>query len=223
MPAKSKFSAEDIINAAFEIARSEGEENCSARAIAHRLKSSTMPIYSCLNSMRELEDAVIKKAVDVLIEYETRTRTGDVFLDMGIGYIMFAKNEKHLFRMLFLSEKRSDQGDSKKRFRQYILDALLKALTDFEPLEGFSEQERMGLIDRMWIFCHGLAMLLNNSVIEDVDEKQVAEMLLDVGIFIIQGERARAEIYSRSDVKRFLKLSGYEHLADRKGICFNLF
>jgi hypothetical protein len=223
MPAKSKFSAEDIVNTAFDIARSEGLEYCSARAIAHKLKSSTMPIYSCLNSMRELEQAVVKKAVDVLIEYETKARTGDIFLDMGIGYIMFAKNEKHLFRMLFISERKSGKEDTKKRFRKYILDALLNALNGFEPLEGFSEQERMGLIDRMWIFCHGLAMLMYNSIIENVDEKQVAEMLLDVGIFIIQGERRREEIFSRSDVKRFLKLSGFEHLGEGKGICFNLF
>jgi hypothetical protein len=223
MPAKSKFSAEDIINAAFEIARNEGEENCSARAIAQKLKSSTMPIYSCLNSMRELEEAVLKKAIDVLIVYETKTRTGDVFLDMGIGYIMFAKNEKHLFRMLFLSEKRSAREDAKKRFRQYVLGALLDALSGFEPMEGFSQEQRMGLIDRMWIFCHGLAMLLNNSIIDDIDEKQVSEMLLDVGIFVIQGERARGEIYERSDVRRFLKISGFGYLAEKKGISFNLF
>jgi hypothetical protein len=222
MPAKSKFTAEDIVNAAFDIARGEGVEYCSARAIAQKLKSSTMPIYSCLNSMRELEDAVLKKAIDVLIEYETKTRTGDVFLDMGIGYIMFAKNEKHLFRMLFLSERRSDQEDSKKRFRQYVLDALLEALSGFEPMEGFSEDQRMGLIDRMWIFCHGLAMLLNNSIL-DVGEKQVSEMLLDVGIFVIQGERNRGEIFARPDVRRFLDLSGFGYLAEQKGISFNLF
>ena len=101
MPVKSKFTAEDIIDAAFLIVRSEGAEKCSARAIAHELNSSTMPIYSCLSSMKELKEAVLKKALDLLISYETKVRTGDVLLDMGIGYIMFAKTEKHLFRMLF--------------------------------------------------------------------------------------------------------------------------
>jgi hypothetical protein len=223
MPAKSKFSAQDIINAAFEIARTEGEENCSARAIAQKLKSSTMPIYSCLNSMSELDEAVLQKAIEVLVEYETKSRTGDVFLDMGIGYIMFAKNEKHLFRMLFLSGKREGKEESKKRFREYILGALLEALKGFEPLEGFTEEQRMGLIDRMWIFCHGLAMLLNNAIIDDIDEKQVSEMLLDVGIFVIQGERARSEIYEKEDVRRFLTVSGFGYLSDQKGVRFNLF
>ncbi len=223
MPAKSRFSAEDIVNAAFEIARTEGEENCSARAIAQKLKSSTMPIYSCLNSMRELEEAVLKKAIDVLIAYETKSRTGDVFLDMGIGYIMFAKNEKHLFRMLFLSEKHTEREEAKKRFRKYVLDALLDALSGFEPMEGFSQEQRMGLIDRMWIFCHGLAMLLNNSIIDDIDERQVSEMLLDVGVFVVQGERTRGEVFARPDVKRFLEVSGFGHLSAQKGITFNLF
>jgi hypothetical protein len=35
MPVKSKFTAEDIIDAAFLIVRSKGAEKCSARAIAH--------------------------------------------------------------------------------------------------------------------------------------------------------------------------------------------
>lgn len=136
---------------------------------------------------------------------------------MGIGYIMFAKNEKHLFRMLFLSEKRGSKGNARKRFREYVLGALMNALSGFEPLEGFSEDQKMGLIGRMWIFLPRAAcMLLNNSIIDDIDEKQVSELLLDMGIFVIRGERARKKIYEHSDVQRFLTLSGFGYLAQQK-------
>jgi hypothetical protein len=168
MPVKSKFSAEDIIDAAFSIARIHGSGKFSARSIAGELKSSTMPIYSCLSSMRELEEAVLKKAIDLLITYETKRRTADVFLDMGIGYIMFAMEERHLFRMLFLSEKREGFEDTKKRFRTYIIDILLDKLSGFEPMEGYTREQKRALIHRMWIFTHGLAVLLNHSIIEDM-------------------------------------------------------
>lgn len=223
MPVKSKFSAEDIINAAFAISRSQGLENCSARAIAHKLKSSTMPIYSCLSSMRELEEAVIQKAVDLLIAYETKERTGDIFLDMGIGYIMFAKEEKHLFRMLFLTERGEGYEDTRKRFREYVVNTLLQRLSGFEPLNAFSEEQRRNLIDRMWVFTHGLAVLLNHSIIEDLEERQIAELLTDTGIFIILGERMRPQIYKDKEVKKFLKRSGFEYLCEQKGIDFKLF
>ena len=217
MPMKSKFTVDDIVDAAFSISREEGLDKCSARAIAHRMQSSTMPIYSCLSSMKELEDAVRKKAVDLLISYSTKDRTGNVFLDMGVGYIMFAKSEKHLFRMLFLSEATEEAIGLRKRFKEYVMTALLEKLTDFEPLKEFSEEQKRKLMDRSWVFNHGLAMLLNNSLIDDLDEKQVAELLMDNGIFMIVGERMRDKVYKSTDVKRFLKQSGFEYLCEQKG------
>jgi len=223
MPVKSKFTAEDIIDAAFLIVRSEGAEKCSARAIAHELNSSTMPIYSCLSSMKELKEAVLKKALALLISYETKVRTGDVLLDMGIGYIMFAKTEKHLFRMLFLSGSRGGSGDMRKRFNDYVVNALLQKLSGFEPLNDFSQEQKRNLLNRMWVFTHGLAVLLNNSIIKDLSERQIAEMIMDTGIFVILGERMKREIYVSPEVKTFLERSGYPHLGQRQAVDFDLF
>jgi AcrR family transcriptional regulator len=223
MPVKSKFTTEDIVDAAFLIARSQGADKCSARAIAHELNSSTMPIYSCLNSMKELEEAVLKKALDLLISYETKIRTGDVLLDMGIGYIMFAKTEKYLFRMLFLSGSREGSEDTRKRFNNYVVDALLQRLSGFDPLNDFSQEQKKNLLNRMWVFTHGLAVLLNNSIIRDLSEQQIAEMIMDTGIFVILGERMRREIYTSPEVKIFLERAGFPHLGERKAVDFDLF
>lgn len=223
MPVKNKFSSEDIISAAFAISREQGSENCSARAIANKLKSSTMPIYSSLSSMKELEEEVVKLSIELLISYQIKDRTGDVFLDMGIGYIMFAKMEKHLFRLLFLSENKEGDKDKRNRFKEYVVKSLLQKLNGFEPLKGFTDVQKRGLMERMWVFNHGLAMLLNYSIIDDLNEKQIAEMLLDTGIFVITGEGMREQVYKNKDVKRFLKKSGFEYLTDQKGVGFKLF
>lgn len=223
MPVKSKFTAEDIIDAAFSIARAHGSEKFSARSIASELKSSTMPIYSCLTSMKELEEAVLKKALDLLIAYETKSRTGDIFLDMGVGYIMFAMEERHLFRMLFLAEKREGFEDTKKRFRTYVIDILLDKLDDFEPMKEYTREQKRALIDRMWIFTHGLAVLLNHSIIDDLSEKQIADILTDTGIFIVMGERMRDEFYSTENVKGFLERTGFKHLNAFTAKDFELF
>jgi len=223
MPIKSRFAVEDIVDAAFRIVRREGFDKCSARSIAHELNSSTMPIYSCLSSMKELEKAVIKKALDLLISYETKVRTGDLFLDMGIGYIMFAKTEKHLFRMLFLSERKGASGDTRKRFNDYVMDALLEKLSGFEPLNVFSQERKRDLINRMWVFTHGLAVLLNHSIIRDLSEREITELIMDTGLFVIQGERTRKEVYASPEVQDFLKRAGFPDLAERRAADFDLF
>ncbi len=45
-------------------------------------------------------------AYAVLYEYQTAKRTGDVFLDMGIGYALFAKHERHIKGVQELKERR---------------------------------------------------------------------------------------------------------------------
>ena len=104
-----KFSADDIVEAAFRVIRKYGLEKFSARSIASELGSSTMPLYSGHRSMKDLEEAITKGATDLLLEYQTKERTGRGFLDMGVGYVMFAMEEKNLFRMMLFREP-GDEG-----------------------------------------------------------------------------------------------------------------
>ncbi len=101
MPAKGSFTREMFIDAAFKIVRSKGREKLSARSLAKELKCSTMPIYSYLKSMKSLDRQLGEKAIDVLLGYQTTPRTGQAFFDMGFGYVLFARQEKNLFRYLF--------------------------------------------------------------------------------------------------------------------------
>ena len=55
MTSKVKYTHENIVEAAFQVVRSDGIEKLSARAIAKQLNSSTMPIYHHIKSMKNLE------------------------------------------------------------------------------------------------------------------------------------------------------------------------
>ena len=77
MPRKTKFSAEDIIRAAFELVRQKGLGGLSAPAVAAAIGASTMPIYSYFDNLEKLKDAVAIKGWHLLMEYETRHYTGD--------------------------------------------------------------------------------------------------------------------------------------------------
>jgi len=69
MPPKQKYTKEDIVEAAFNVVREQGWEALSQRSIAKKLNASIGPIYSYFKSMANLEEAVIEKAYELLLQY----------------------------------------------------------------------------------------------------------------------------------------------------------
>lgn len=192
MPDK-KYKTEDIIEAAFKVTRTQGRDKCTARAIAQELGSSTMPIYSGLRSMKNLEDEIAKRASDILISYQTKKRSGFGFLDMGVGYVIFAQEEKNLFRMMYSMESgEKDDREMAKKYRGYVFDILMDRLEHEEIMEGLSTEQRKEVLYKMWIFSHGLAMLINNAVIDPMTEGDITYFLMETGALIIIGEKSRS-------------------------------
>ncbi len=169
MPPKIRFTSENIIETAFDIVRRRGWEGLSARSIARELDSSTRPIYSYLKSMDNIEEEVVKKALELFLNYMTTPRTGDVWLDQGLGYVLFAQNEKNLFRYI---------NDEKhialtKKYGADVWKALGKQLYDYESFQGLSEDQLLKIRLARWFFIHGLASLINNRWYPIEDEKNI--------------------------------------------------
>jgi len=186
-----KFSKEDIIAAAFSVTRKRGWEKCTARTIAREMGSSTMPIYSGVSCMQKLEDEIARRAGDMLLEYQAKERSGYRFLDMGIGYVLFAQNERNLFRMLYCRDSgRDTSADRIGRQRGYVFDTILERLAEEDILPGFSRKEKEDILYKMWVFSHGLAVLSNNAVIGEMTEVDITRILQETGNTIIAGARS---------------------------------
>jgi AcrR family transcriptional regulator len=186
-----RFTKEDIVDAAFTVTRKHGWEKCTARMIARELGSSTMPIYSGLSCMQKLKDAIARRASDLLIQYQTKERSGWRFLDMGIGYVLFAQNEKNLFRMLYFTESGEDMSPGRiGEHRGYVFDAIMERLHDEAVLPGFAIEDKKDILYKMWIFSHGLAVLGNNGVIGEMTEEEVTRLLMETGNTVIAGKKA---------------------------------
>jgi len=160
MARRKKFSIKDIIEAGFQIARKSGLENLTARAIALELRSSTMPIYSCVSSMREIEEAIVKRAWRVLQSYQTKSRSGDVFIDMGLGYVLFSKDEKFLFKCIH-DEK---YGDINTRYSEANFSFNTQRMTDYPLTKNLSPESLQKLLFHGFLFSHGFASLLNSGI-----------------------------------------------------------
>ena len=199
MPAKSKYSEDDIVNAAFRVVRKNGWESCTARSIANELGSSTMPIYSYLKSMDDLKHRIVRKGLDLMLQYQTTAQTDIVFLDMGLGYVLFAKQEKNLFKLMFhdIRETNSNKipessSAAFKPFHRHALDALADRLADTNSLEGFTREEKEKILYKAWIFSHGLAVLANNERI-DPDTEEIVALLKETGKCLIEGAKIMKE------------------------------
>ena len=103
MPPSVRIRREEILRAAFELVREEGAEALNVRAVAKRIGCSTQPVMYHFHSVAELK----KEVYIISDEYHTRyltQQTEPSLHAVGMAYIRFAREERHLFRFLFQSD-----------------------------------------------------------------------------------------------------------------------
>ena len=62
MPPKAKFTREEVISAALEIVRANGEEALTARSLGEKLGSSARPVFTVFSGMEEVQSEVVSAA-----------------------------------------------------------------------------------------------------------------------------------------------------------------
>ncbi|MEE9553480.1 MAG: TetR/AcrR family transcriptional regulator [candidate division Zixibacteria bacterium] len=186
MPPKTVFTKNDVIEAAFEIVQRQGMQALTARKVALELKSSTAPVYSNFESIKGLEREVIKKAKDLLLDYTKRPYTERVFLNMGTGCAIFAREHRKLFSAIFL--ERDDFRDIIDEF----LESLRKEMVKDKRFTAMSPDRRDALLLKMWIFTHGLSTLICVGLSKDESNEYIINTLLAVGTAVIGAAMAQS-------------------------------
>ena len=182
MPPKKKFSKEQIVDKAFEIAKSEGIDSITARRIAEELKCSVAPIYFNFKDIEDLKQAVVGKIFELTRKLAQKTYTGDQFLDIGIASLKFAKDYSVLFRELVLT-KNKYMDDYDQELGNDIIGEIIKE----KELSQFSEEEVGIIFLKMRIFQLGLSVMVANELLPEVfDEEQQTELLKTAGEDVIQ-------------------------------------
>ena len=187
MPPKFKFTKEQIVESAFNIVRRKGWAGLTTRSLAEELGSSARPIYSFFKSMGELEEELVKKAVELLYECMVVERTGDPWIDHGIGYVMFAQEEKHLFRGI-------NNEKNIKYFKKYgdlIWNTLTSSLSDYPAFQGLSAEHIYKIQGTRWLFAHGLAFQVSNPPPETWDIKTIVTVMQEGSLAILDGLKNR--------------------------------
>lgn len=207
MPTKKTFSKEDIVEAAFQVVRKQGRKKLSARTIAKELNSSTMPIYSTINSMKELEEEVGQKFTELLLQYCLTPWTGNFLVDMSFGYVRFAKDEKELFRIIFLDDEPSEFTDY-KRVKPIVFQTLTARLKEEPDFKDLDEEQIHHITQNMEIIMHGLACLINYGRLPDESDEYIQQYLEEVSAFFVQRDGATNGSVKKEEKKMSTKFVG---------------
>jgi AcrR family transcriptional regulator len=159
MPRKTQFTADEIVENAYALVKEDGMSGLSVKAVAQKIGCSTMPIYSYYDSLDKLKDAVVEKGWKVLMEYETKKYTGDVWYDHSMGYIRFAMAEKNIFYCMFDGRNIELQQKMSLVHWQY----LFGCLQDYEGFKGLQREQIFLIRYSRALFTHGLAISVTSN------------------------------------------------------------
>ncbi|WHX50481.1 TetR/AcrR family transcriptional regulator [Paenibacillus woosongensis] len=189
MPPQKKFSREEIIQVAFEIARVEGLDHITIRKVASRLGSSIAPIYVNFANVEELIQAVIGKISELSREILMDMDTGNPFHDIGAASLRFAKEYSVLFRDLVMK-----QNDHMKGYDQDMAPFLMEQMKEDADLAGFEDEELRLILLKMRIFQLGLSVMIANGLLpESFSEEQAIALLDQTAGDVIAGARLRQQ------------------------------
>ena len=174
MPPKSKVSKEDILNSALEFIRENGVDTLNARSLATYLGCSTQPIFSNFTSMEELKNGLLlasSKMYRSYLEHEIKFQRYPEYKASGMAYIQFAREEKELFRFLFMRDRSCETID-------YLQDDFTNTVCFIQKQLGITYEEALFFHMEMWAYVHGIATMLATSYL-DLKNEQISDMLTD--------------------------------------------
>ena len=188
MAPKNKFTKEEIINAAFDIAKVEGLDAITVRKVAQKLNSSIAPIYVNFNDMDELIQEVVRKAFDVANEILEQQNSGQPFRDIGIASLRFAKEYSVLYRDLIMS------NNPHMKYENKDIDLVMEQIATDPVLEGFSSEELTTILFRMQVFQTGLSVMAANGLLpNELSDEHVIGLFESAAEDLISATRLRKD------------------------------
>lgn len=162
MPPKFKFTREQIVAAALEVTRKNGITGLTVRGLAAELGSSAKPIFGLFQNMEEVQREVVSAANTLYQSYIKKGMADSKFPPYkasGIAYIQFAKEEKELFKLLFMRDRTDEKIEENREEIRPILDLIMKNL-------GIDENEAYFFHLELWLYVHGIATMIATNYLE---------------------------------------------------------
>ncbi len=162
MPPKNLFTKEEIITAAVDVVRREGAAALTARSLAQELGTSTKPIFGLFENMEEVKIEVIHAADRIYQQLTVQILENQeypAYKSTGMAYIQMAKEEKELFKLLFMRDRSSEPKLDDYQQLKPVLKVIQKQLHIGEFTAYCFHLE-------MWCFVHGIATMIATGYVD---------------------------------------------------------
>ena len=159
MPPKVKITKAMILNAVLKITQETGFESVNARSIANKLQCSTRPMFTCYENMEELKKDFLDFAFDYynqyVADYNTSAKVKPCLL-LPLSYIAFAKEETHLFKLLFIDDMDLDMATANDFYREI---GNIEKAKEFSKMTGVELERAKKIFLDLFLYSHGIAVL----------------------------------------------------------------
>lgn len=169
------FTKEQILQAAVNLARKKGFSAITARALGAELGTSSRPIFSFYKSMTDVQNDVIAFACELhgsYIKNEMQSGKYPPYKASGMAYIRFAREEKELFKVLFMQNAPAEVSQRLKDESQMLAELICKQV-------NVTKEQAMFFYLEMWALVHGIASMIATDYYdwsEDLASKTLTDM-----------------------------------------------
>lgn len=186
MPPKAEITKEKVLKEALELVRGQGIEVLTARSLAQRLNCSTQPIYSVCGSMDKLKDDVYNMAVELTLSIMNsyKNEKNSPALNLGIGYLYLARNEKQLFKTVYLSGYKKFDLTKDKFIGEELGTASMR---HSKRLSNIDEDTLRKIFLKLTIYIIGIGTMINTDTIK-ISMDEAIKMMEDMYEILLAGE-----------------------------------
>jgi len=179
MAPKISTTKEMIIEAGYSIADEEGIGQVNCRAIAKKLGCSTQPVFSRFPNMDELKEEVFKYACDKLektIADRLESTKEQSLIEISVTVLAnLAREHKNLYRLIYLSDFRSEKSFLEEREKYQTNRLIIKELIDRYNID--SERVK-SIFERCSLLVHGICTVIATTTM-DYSNEQVLKIVND--------------------------------------------
>lgn len=201
MPRKPKFTKEEVLNSAFDVARKQGIEAVTAASVAANMGYTGSSLFTHFESMDEIKQEVHAMARGKAIDFfEESTDYFPAFKEFGMRWIRFAKNEPNLYRMIFAGNPFTPTEDV---FDEFI-GVLEPICREVEETFGISSDNAKKLMISCVTQANGIALAIINGFGDDYTEEKVGEELSNMCIGMVLLFKIKDESFTMDMAKKLV-------------------
>lgn len=174
MPPKVKISKDAIVQAALDIVRRDGADALNVRAVAGALGCSTQPVFSNFRTVDALRRAVADAVEALYTDYQQADIAAGqypAYKASGMSYIRFAREEKELFKLLYMRDRSAEEPDGIEKLRPFLF--------HLQEELHIGEEEALRFHLEMWAVVHGIAAMSATGYLT-LEPELVSAMLTDI-------------------------------------------